>query len=113
MTSSHPITLRAGLMALLSCLSAPAAVAQSEGDADAGLLLAKRWCVNCHMVDPDQKSASANGAPTFAAVAHMPSTTAMSLRVFLQSQHDRMPDLHLTNTEIGDVTAYILSLKNK
>ncbi len=41
----------------------------------------------------------------------MPSTTALSLRVFLQTPHARMPDLNLTQDEIGDVAAYILTLK--
>jgi hypothetical protein len=35
----------------------------------------------------------------------------MGLRAFLQTPHDRMPDLHLTRNEIDDVAAYILSLK--
>jgi mono/diheme cytochrome c family protein len=41
----------------------------------------------------------------------MKSTTFMGLRAFLQTPHDRMPDLHLTRNEIDDVAAYILSLK--
>ncbi len=37
----------------------------------------------------------------------------MSLRVFLQSPHARMPDLHLSRDEIADVSAYILSLRSR
>ena len=43
----------------------------------------------------------------------MPSATALSLRVFLQTPHVRMPDFQLSNNEIDDVVAYILSLKDK
>ena len=54
-----------------------------------------------------------NGVPTFAGIARRKSTTAMSLRVFLQSPHARMPDLHLSRDEIADVSAYILSLRSR
>jgi mono/diheme cytochrome c family protein len=87
------------------------AEAQTFGDTAAGRTLAQRWCSSCHMVDAGQPNALATGVPTFVGIARMPSTTALSLRVFLQTPHVRMPDLHLTQEEIGDVTAYILSLK--
>ena len=93
------------LSGLLS--TAPALAA----DPDSGRALAQRWCSSCHMVEPTQAAASAIGVPTFAGVARMPSTTESSLRVFLQTPHDRMPDLHLSNQEMADVIAYILSLK--
>ncbi|MGE0417995.1 MAG: cytochrome c family protein [Acetobacteraceae bacterium] len=95
-------------LALLGLLVASPALA---GDPDAGHALAQRWCANCHVVEPGQNSGAANGAPTFAAVARMPSTTEASLKVFLQTPHDRMPDLHLSNAERDNVVSYILSLK--
>lgn len=81
-------------------------------DAVAGRALAQRWCDSCHVVGPQQQRGTSTGAPTFTAIANMKSTTAMGLRVFLQTPHGRMPDLHLTREEIGDVSAYILSLKH-
>ena len=47
----------------------------------------------------------------FQSVADLPSTTGMSLNVFLRSNHNNMPDLILSGTESRDVIAYILSLK--
>jgi mono/diheme cytochrome c family protein len=85
--------------------------AQDIGDPASGHSLARRWCETCHVVDDTQERATSTGAPTFAAIAHMKSTTPMALRVFLQTPHGRMPDLHLTHGEIDDVSAYILSLK--
>ena len=41
----------------------------------------------------------------------MKSTTRLSLRVFLQTPHDRMPNLQLNRDEIDNVSAYILSLR--
>lgn len=95
----------------LGLLAAADARAQSVGDPEVGLDIAKRWCASCHMVTAGQQNAQATGVPTFSGIARMPSTTAMSLRVFLQTPHMRMPDLHLTHDEIANVSAYILSLK--
>jgi len=107
------VSLASLLALLLQGLAVPAAMAQDRGDAAAGHQMAQRWCSNCHMVDPTQQNAAANGVPPFAAIARMTSMTALSLRVFLQTPHIRMPDFQLTNGEIDDVVAYILSLKDK
>ena len=56
---------------------------------------------------------TSSGVPTFAAIARMPSTTQMSLSVFLQTPHAGMPDLHLSRDEIADLATYILSLRRQ
>ncbi len=89
-------------------------VARDSGDADAGHQLARRWCAGCHIVDAEQRHGSATGVPPpFKAVAAMPSTTSLSLHAFLQTPHDRMPDFKLSRGELDDLSAYILSLKEK
>ena len=98
--------LTAGL--LLAGASASAGRAQ---DPDAGHRLAEKWCVNCHVVAPGQERATSTGAPSFRDIAAQKSMTPMALRVFLQTPHDRMPDLHLSHDEIDDVSAYIVSLR--
>lgn len=87
------------------------AAAQEPGDSAAGRVLAEKWCSSCHLVDADQQTATSSGAPTFPAIARMKSVTRLSLGVFLQTPHDRMPNLHLTRDEVDDVSAYILSLR--
>jgi mono/diheme cytochrome c family protein len=77
--------------AMLAASSRPAA---AQGDAEAGRHLAQTWCSGCHVVGPSDHATS-NGAPTFAAVAHT----------------EGMPDLHLSRPEIGDLSAYIRSLR--
>jgi len=101
------------IAAILLLASSPFAVAQDAGDVSQGHRLAEKWCVNCHVVAPDSRSGTSNGAPTFASVAHMKSATPMSLQVFLQTPHNRMPDLHLSREEIDDLVSYILSLRDK
>ena len=64
------------------------------------------------MVGPSAESGTSNGAPTFIAIAGMKSTTPMALKVFLQTPHSGMPDLHLSGSEIDDLSAYIIGLKH-
>ena len=93
--------------------ASPCTAAQHMPDAAAGGSLAEKWCTTCHVVSPTQDRGTSTGAPPFAAVADMKSTTAMALRAFLQTPHGRMPDLHLTHDEIDDIAAYILSLRQE
>jgi len=41
----------------------------------------------------------------------MPSTTALSLKVFLRPSHNKMPNLIISDPDTDDLIAYILSLK--
>jgi len=101
-----------GLLLIALLLGATPAFAQmSSGDPDAGLKLALRDCAACHVVAGRQAGPAPVGVPTFAAVARMPSTTALSLRAFLQTPHPPMPDLALSRSELEDVISYILSLR--
>jgi mono/diheme cytochrome c family protein len=104
---------RIGILALLAmAFETRMADAQAVGDGLAGHRLAQRWCSNCHAIDPVPQHAN-DTAPTFAAIANMPSTTPLALSVFLQTPHAQMPDLHLSRNEIDDLTTYILSLRRK
>ena len=101
-------------MLLGAWLLAAPATAQTVGDAANGAALARSWCANCHVVGTGtgQTPPAGDAVPTFAAIAAMPSTTALSLRAFLQTPHGRMPDFSLSRTQADDVIAYILSLKS-
>ncbi|MGP0091649.1 MAG: c-type cytochrome [Xanthobacteraceae bacterium] len=80
------------------------------GDIAAGQRIAEQWCSACHKINV----ASTGGlAPSFPEVANLPSTTALSLKVFLRTSHKRMPNVQLTQAQIDAVVAYILSLKSK
>lgn len=95
---------------LLACLSHQAR-AQGIGNVSAGRHLAETWCASCHVVTAKADSGTSNGAPTFVSIGRMTSTTYLSMRAFLQTPHDRMPDLHLSRDEMDDLTAYLLSLR--
>ena len=101
-----------GAFLALSLMIAGSAHAQDNGDPIAGKRLAQAWCANCHVVD-DKQQATSTGAPTFAAVAANRDITPLGLRVFFQSPHVRMPDLHLSNVEMDHLIAYIMALRGK
>jgi len=92
---------------VLACWIAPA----SAEDPAAGRQIAKQVCSACHAIDYRMRRSPNPKAPTFATVARMSSTTETSLAVFLTTSHEPMPNFVLSRQEIGDITAYILSLK--
>ena len=102
-------------LVVLACLcitplTAPAA--EEIGDIAAGRRLAEIWCAGCHAL-PDVRVAVSNGAPSFDAIAQTRGLTPLSLRAFLQTPHQRMPDLHLRSDEIDDLGGFILSLRRR
>ncbi len=94
---------------LLASLAVHDAAAQDIGE---GERIARQWCGNCHQIER-YPARTSDAIPSFSAIAQMPSTTQASLAAFLSSSHGRMPDYALTRSEIRDVSAYILSLRDR
>lgn len=79
-------------------------------DANHGADLAKRWCAACHVVDGNQKQASAD-VPPFATIASRSDFTPEKVAFFLLDPHPKMPNFPLSRTEAADIAAYIGSLR--
>jgi mono/diheme cytochrome c family protein len=94
-------------LALVGALPLPAA-AQSPGF---GRELATRWCMGCHVIEREPRSATADGVPSFPAIAAKPNTTAASIEQYLSTGHTRMPDFSLSRSESNALVAYILSFR--
>jgi len=88
-----------------------AAFAQS-GERAAGRRLATELCGDCHQVRPPFPLFY-RYPPTFEEIAKLPSTTRLSLKVFLQSNHTIMPNFIISKSNADDIIAYILSLKRQ
>jgi mono/diheme cytochrome c family protein len=96
-------------LAMLLAL-APLALPAAAQDPSVGGRLAVRWCMACHVVEPNQSTATDN-APSFRAIAARPGTTAASLDHYLSVEHTLMPDFLLSSQERSALVAYILSLR--
>ena len=109
MMKTTPNFTTLGLAALGALLVIAPAQAQ---DATTGAQIVQSECAGCHAVGGEAKSPEAK-APRLADVAALPSTTELSLKVFLRSSHKNMPNILLEPDEIDAVSAYILGLKKK
>lgn len=100
---------------------APAAEAADQ-QVEHGRELALKVCAACHVVAPSQELSPLLNppAPAFAEIAKRAEVTRASLRHFVATTHwDEktlpltMPNPSLTDSQIADVAAYILSLRGK
>lgn len=82
----------------------------SEDSVAAGHRLADAWCKECHTIEATPALPAA-AAPDFADIAGRPSTTALSLKVFLRTNHPSMPNIVIAPDQADDLVNYILSLK--
>jgi mono/diheme cytochrome c family protein len=80
------------------------------GSVTAGHRLAEAWCKDCHAIEARTQGAAV-AAPDFTDIANRPSTTALSLKVFLRTNHPSMPNLVMTPDQSDDLVNYLLSLK--
>lgn len=103
----------------------PAIHAQARlvpGDPAAGRVFALRACTGCHIVAPDQPFkpvfTGPPHPPDFKDIANKPNVTAATLQRHLSSlpavpQRPSMANPVLTSQQLRDVTAFIVSLRDK
>jgi mono/diheme cytochrome c family protein len=100
----HVVGLHLAGAAMLGASAADAA------DTANGERLARQWCAPCHVVASNQRGATSE-APPFATVAARTDFDAAKVARFLLEPHPKMPNMALTRSEVGDLAAYIASLK--
>jgi mono/diheme cytochrome c family protein len=94
------------VMATLGLCCSPAIAADAVHGGD----LAKRWCATCHLVEGEQKQASAD-VPSFAMIAAKADFSPEKVAYFLLDPHPKMPSFPLSRAEASDIAAYISSLR--
>jgi cytochrome c len=82
----------------------------AAASASEGRRLAEALCETCHAIGPHMAGIS-NQAPSFEAIANRHGTTALSLKVFLKTSHENMPNLVIAPDQADALASYILSLK--
>jgi mono/diheme cytochrome c family protein len=98
------------LVAAASALSVEA-LAQ-PGERAAGRRLATELCGDCHQARPSFPSLF-RYPPSFEDIARLPSTTRLSLNVFLRSNHKQMPNFIIAKSDADNIIEYIVSLKRQ
>lgn len=89
-----------------------AAQAQVHPDAKTGRRIVEKLCVGCHIIGPQVKEGPMPAdVPSFARIANQPGQTAAAIAGAIVVPHPPMPQIQLTHEEIGDVAAYILTLR--
>ena len=99
--------VRATLAIVLAFAPLPA-TAQSPASGGA---LAERWCMGCHVIEREPRTATADGVPSFPAIAAKPDITAGSIERYLSTAHTHMPDFSLSRSERDALVRYILSFR--
>lgn len=104
-----------GLIAGLATMSTAIGIcaAAEADDIESGRQLARQICGDCHAVRRDEISSPNRNAPSFEDIAATQGLTPVALRVALQSSHREMPNIILTDAELDQVVAYILSLAKR
>lgn len=78
-----------------------------------GLAYARTHCASCHAVAPGDRASPNPAAPPFETVADMTGMTNIVLNVWLRSKHPSMPDIAVPDAHVGDLSAYLASLKGE
>lgn len=109
--ASGPILLTGLCLVSLGLLHS-AVHAQIHPDAKTGHEIAAKLCSGCHIVDSSSAGASVSAdVPSFEAIAGKPGQTAEAIAGRIVVPHPPMPQIQLTRLEIGDLAAYIMSLR--
>jgi len=85
---------------------------QATKSSVAGKALAQRYCIECHAVVPGTKGGWTD-APDFSAIANRPQTTPAKLSLFIQQPHMHMLNTGRPAREADQISAYIISLRQR
>jgi hypothetical protein len=74
--------------------------------------LAERLCTNCHLIGSAQQAHANADVPSFHEIANRPGQTAGAITAIIIVPKHPMPQIPLTKSELADLSAYILTLRD-
>ncbi len=83
----------------------------SRPDPETGKALAERLCTNCHLVGSVRQEHANPDVPSFREIANLPEQTEGAVAARIMLPKHPMPQIPLTKSELSDLAAYILSLR--
>ena len=107
----HLLLSLVGLV-LLGAAPAIAAPSTTLPDPAYGQSLAEKLCSNCHLVGTGQKQANVD-IPSFVEIANKAGQTEGSIMAKIVLPKHPMPTIPLTTSELADLAAYIMTLRDK
>jgi len=106
-------SLRPGTWATRVKVATPISDDQDIGDADKGLAYARKVCATCHNVLRSDGPSPNSRAPAFKKIAMTPGMSVTALTVWSRTTHPTMPNLIIDPSDMDDLIAYILSLRDQ
>jgi mono/diheme cytochrome c family protein len=100
-----------GLFLLLGAGLAAAGPVTSAPDPVHGKELAGSLCSNCHLVGNGQQQQANADIPSFHEIANKEGQTAGAIMAHIVLPKHPMPTIPLTKSELADLAAYILTLR--
>jgi mono/diheme cytochrome c family protein len=85
--------------------------AQDTGNPLKGETFARQVCAECHAVQRGQRRSPNVQAPAFEEIATTPGMTSIALTAVLRTSHRVMPNIVLSDDELRNVVAYLLSMR--
>ena len=76
-----------------------------------GKELAARLCSNCHLVGTSEQQQTNADVPSFHEIANKEGQSAGAIMAHIMLPKHPMPTIPLTKSELADLSAYILSLR--
>jgi len=76
-----------------------------------GLIIARQFCIGCHVVEDSADHPVPVGVPSFRGIANKQGQTAQHITNILIKPHPPMPDMHLSSEEILNIIAYLQTLR--
>jgi tetratricopeptide (TPR) repeat protein len=94
-------------------IAVPISDEQDIGDARKGLGYARKVCASCHNVLRNDAASPNRQAPIFKKIANTPGMSVTALTVWSRTNHPTMPNLIIDPSDMDDLIAYILSLRDQ
>jgi tetratricopeptide (TPR) repeat protein len=94
-------------------VATPISDEQDIGDARKGLGYARNVCASCHNVLRSEAASPNSRAPAFKKIANTPGMSVTALTVWSRTTHPSMPNLIIEPSDMDDLIAYILSLRDQ
>jgi mono/diheme cytochrome c family protein len=101
------------LLVILTAGEASGGPVTSAPDPEHGKDLAGRLCSNCHLVGTGEQQQANADIPSFHEIGNLQGQTAGQIMAHIVLPKHPMPTIPLTKTELADLAAYILSLRDK